>query len=152
MLPFRRILFPVDYSDAGTAIMPYAKDAVSHFSAEVTLVHAYGPEALGYVDLPITNPEIADRAAQSEQERLQDFAKQNFPGLQVECITALGEPGSVVLDVVRSQGTDLVMLPTHGRGPLRRMLLGSVTAKVLRRSPRSTRSVRLCGLPASAAP
>ena len=43
----------------------------------------------------------------------------------------VGEPGAVIDNVVRHQGADLVMLPTHGRAPLRRFLLGSVTAKVL---------------------
>jgi nucleotide-binding universal stress UspA family protein len=43
----------------------------------------------------------------------------------------MGEPGSIILDTVKKRGADLVMMPTHGGGPLRRMLLGSVTAKVL---------------------
>jgi nucleotide-binding universal stress UspA family protein len=49
----------------------------------------------------------------------------------VELYSGIGEPGAVIHDVVRHQGADLVMLPTHGRAPLRRFLLGSVTAKVL---------------------
>jgi nucleotide-binding universal stress UspA family protein len=49
----------------------------------------------------------------------------------VEWFAELGEAGAAIDNVVRHQGTDVVMMATHGRGPVRRFLLGSVTAKVL---------------------
>jgi len=54
-----------------------------------------------------------------------------FPAQHVESIAELGEAGTVVHKVVQHQGTDLVMMATHGRGPIRRLLLGSVAAKIL---------------------
>lgn len=131
MLPFRKILFPVDYSEPCRAIVPYVLEMQSRFSAELSLVHAYGPEALAYSPLPITDPELPVQARALAEERLSEFAQANFPGLRVELHTGIGEPGGVIHDVVQRQGADLVMLSTHGRGPLRRLLLGSVTAKVL---------------------
>lgn len=131
MLPFRKILFPVDYSEPCRAIVPYVLEMQGRFSAELSLVHAYGAEALAYSPLPITDPELPAQARAFAEERLGDFAQANFPGLRVELHTGIGEPGSVIHEVVQRQGADLVMLPTHGRGPLRRLLLGSVTAKVL---------------------
>lgn len=41
MLPFRRVLFPVDYSEACRGIIPYVQDITRHFSADLALVHAY---------------------------------------------------------------------------------------------------------------
>ena len=131
MLPFRKILFPVDYSEPCKAIVPYVAEMQSHFSAELSLVHAYGAEALAYSPLPMTDPELPEQARALAEERLGEFAQTNFPGLHVELYSGIGEPGAVIHDVVRHQGADLVMLPTHGRAPLRRLLLGSVTAKVL---------------------
>lgn len=131
MLPFKKVLVPVDYSDAGASILPYVNETLRHFGADLTLVHAYGPEALGYIDLPVTNPNIADEAEENELARLTEFAQKNFPEYKVSCIVQLGEPGTVVESVIEDNGADLVMLPTHGRGPFRRMLLGSVTAKIL---------------------
>jgi nucleotide-binding universal stress UspA family protein len=43
MLPFRSVLFPVDSSPAGEAVVPYVTDLVRHYRAALTLVHAYGP-------------------------------------------------------------------------------------------------------------
>jgi nucleotide-binding universal stress UspA family protein len=65
------------------------------------------------------------------EERLREFAGVNFPGVDVDTFVEVGEAGAVIHNLVQHQGADLVMLPTHGRGPLRRFLLGSVTAKVL---------------------
>ncbi len=131
MLPFRKILFPVDYSEPCRAIVPYVKEMVRHFSAELTLVHAYGPEALALSELAITDPRLPEEARELEEQRLHQFAQETFPGHHVESIAKLGEPGSIVHQVVQHQGADLVMLATHGLGPVRRFLLGSVAAKVL---------------------
>jgi nucleotide-binding universal stress UspA family protein len=131
MLPFRKILFPVDYSEPCKAIVPYVQEMRDHFSAELGLIHAYGPEALAYSPLPITDPELPEQARAMAEERLGEFARANFPGLHVELYSGIGEPGAIIHDVVKHQGADLVMLPTHGRSPLRRFLLGSIAAKVL---------------------
>jgi len=131
MLPFRRIVVPIDYSDACRAVMPYVADVVCHFNAELTLVHAYGPGALAASDLVLSNPDLPDEVQAIEQARAEEFAKEIFPDRRVQAFARLGEPGSVIKDLIHSQGADLIMMGTHGRGPLRRMLLGSVTAKVL---------------------
>lgn len=131
MLPFRKVLFPVDYSEPCLAIVPSVVELLQHFSAELTVVHAYGAEALAYSPLPISDPTLPAQVEELAQERLQDFVKTHFPGRRVELFTGIGEPGGVIHDIVTREGADLVMLPTHGRGPFRRLLLGSVTAKVL---------------------
>lgn len=131
MLPFRKIIFPVDYSDACRAIIPYVKSAVEHFSAQLTLVHAYGPEGLSFVDLPMSSPDLPQQVREFEQLRVRDFAQEVFPGIEAECFAELGEAGTVIHQILQHQGGDVVMLPTHGRGPVRRLMLGSVTTKVL---------------------
>jgi nucleotide-binding universal stress UspA family protein len=131
MLPFKKILFPVDYSSACDAVIPYVKEMMHRFSADLSLVHAYGAEALAYSQLPLTDPEVASEAHDGEACRLKEFAATMFPGHHVECAVRLGEAGKVIDNLVQHQGADLVMMPTHGHGPVRRLLLGSVTSKVL---------------------
>lgn len=131
MFPFRNILFPVDYSEPCSAVIPYVKEMLRHFSADLTLVHAYGAEALAYSQLPLPDPDLPGEARAHEEQRLRDFALETFPGQHVETFAELGEAGSAIHRIIERQGTDLVMLPTHGRGPVRRFLLGSVAAKVL---------------------
>jgi len=132
MLPFRKIVFPVDYSEPCQAVAPYVHDMVGRYSAELTLGHAYSPlSALAHQELLVTDPGLEAKAAVLEQDKLREFARQMFPGIQAECIVELGEPGSVIDKLAQQQRADLVMLPTRGQGPVRRFLLGSVTAKVL---------------------
>ena len=131
MFPFRKIVFPVDYSEPCRAIVAYVEEMSRHFSANLTLVHAYGPEALARSPRAITDPELPEEARILEQEQLRRFAAENFPEHQTDSIAELGEPGRVIDKIVQRDGADVVMLATHGRGPVRRLLLGSVTAKVL---------------------
>jgi len=131
MFPFRKIVFPVDYSDPCRGIVPYVEEMSRRFSADLSLVHAYGPEALARSPLPMTDPELPEEARILEQEQLRRFAEENFPEYHTDAIAELGEPGCVLDTIVQRDGADLVMLATHGRGPVRRLLLGSVTAKVL---------------------
>ena len=131
MFPFRKIVFPVDYSEPCRAIVPYVEEMKRHFSADLTLVHAYGAEALARSSRPITDPELPEEARILEQEQLQRFAAENFPEHQTDSVVDVGEAGSVIDKIVQRDGADVVMLATHGRGPVRRLLLGSVTAKVL---------------------
>ncbi|MGH9646753.1 MAG: universal stress protein, partial [Bryobacteraceae bacterium] len=141
MLPFKTILFPVDYSPSCAAVIPYVKDMARHFSAELTLVHAYAlrpvfvnrdiESVLVYSDLAYADPKIAEEARQIEEQRLSAFATEEFPGQRPTLLTEEGEAGSVIHRVLQHQGADLVMMPTRGCGVVRRFLLGSVTAKVL---------------------
>ena len=94
-------------------------------------MHAYGPEALASSELAMTNPELPEQVRILTEQRLREWALETFPGQHVETIAELGEAGGVIHKVIQHQGTDVVMLATHGRGPVRRFLLGSVAAKVL---------------------
>jgi len=134
MLPFRKILCPIDYSEPCRAVVPYVKEMSHRFGAELILVHAYGPSAItahGYGESSMTDPNLCGEVRADQAERLRTFALEMFPSQHVEAIVDLGEPGCVIHKVARHQGADLVMLATRGHGPVRRFLLGSVTAKVL---------------------
>jgi nucleotide-binding universal stress UspA family protein len=131
MLPFRKILYPVDYSPFCQVIVPYIKETAQRFSAALTLVHAYGTEAPAYGRLTLTNPGPREEVQAHEDRRLRDFGTANFPGQHVESFAEPGEAGAVIDRIAKRECADLIMLPTHGRGPIRRFLLGSVAAKVL---------------------
>jgi nucleotide-binding universal stress UspA family protein len=131
MLPFRKVVYPVDYSEPCKAVIPYVKDMMRQFQASLALVHSYGPDALAYSELSMADIELPEEVRAAEEKRLQGFAKEMFPGEHVETFAMRGDAGTAVGDMVRSQGADLVMLATRGHGAVRRFLLGSVTTKVL---------------------
>ncbi len=132
MLPFHKILFPVDYSEPGQAVIPYVQEMGCHFSAELTVCHAYAPlTAIAHSELLVTDPELEVKTRALEEDRLRQFACQNFAGQKLQTIVALGEPGEVIDALAQQQRSDLIMLATRGHGPVRRFLMGSITAKVL---------------------
>ncbi len=132
MLPFHKILFPVDYSGPCQAVIPYVQEMVCHFSAELTVCHAYAPlSAIAHSELLISDPGLQEKAHEIEEDRLRQFACQAFAGLRVEAIAELGEPGTVIDRLAQEQRADLVMIATRGHSAMRRFLLGSITSKVL---------------------
>jgi nucleotide-binding universal stress UspA family protein len=127
MKTFGHILFPVDFSDRSEAARPFVTSWAQRFNAKVTLLHtiqipisAYGG-ADGYpliVDVP--GMEAAAR------QRLDRF---DFAG--AERIVKVGDPAYEITQYAAKNNVDLIMMPTHGYGPFRSLLLGSVAAKVL---------------------
>lgn len=130
MLPFKNILFPVDYSAACDAVAPYVKEMVQRFRANLTLVHAYD-EGFAFQGFNAAYTELIAQAREDEEKTLRKFAAETFPGQHVDIFLKCGDPAKAIRSVAEHQGTDLVMMPTHGRGMIRRFLLGFVAAKTL---------------------
>lgn len=134
MLPFRKILFPVDFSGPCRKIVPRVREKLDRFGAELILVTAIDPLPLaaGPLEAPLFFPPANQTEIYQRQlDELHRFALDQFPGLKPTVLVGVGDANQVINDSLRHQGADLVMLPTHGHGVVRRLLLGSVTAKVL---------------------
>jgi nucleotide-binding universal stress UspA family protein len=126
---FRHILCPVDFSERSKAIRPYVKTYVERFNAKLTLLNAVEippPEMYGVdqsfpvmFDFPSLEPVL--------QQRLKDYS--DSPA--VTRVVQLGDPAVAIVDYARDNGVDLIMMPTHGYGRFRSLLLGSVVSKVL---------------------
>jgi nucleotide-binding universal stress UspA family protein len=135
MPTFTKILFPTDYSESAQALVPYVRHMVSRGPAELTVLHVLPLYALPEVsgDFMGAVPMLPMPAAmrKGEEERLAFYCAKNFPGLSVRQVLLDGDPGTGIEEIARSEGSDLVMMSTHGTGLVRRLLLGSVAAKVL---------------------
>lgn len=64
-------------------------------------------------------------------QRLEQFARTRFSGIEYKTTIVDGEPATAIEWAAKHEAADLVALSTRGRGRFRRMLLGSITAKVL---------------------
>jgi len=127
----KKILFPVDFSPACTAMAAYVKRAADIFGARVSLIHVCDLESHNAFELyvrPAT--EIAEEHQQLAHERLKSFLASEFPAPSYARILRSGEAAEQIAEVARSGGFDLIVMPTHA-GRFRRTLLGSTTAKVL---------------------
>lgn len=130
MIPFRRILFPVDYSEPCHAMVRHVRAMADHFHAEVILAHAFEPPVIFYGEFAAVDPRWPD-LLERERERLAKFAEEQFPGMKVARFVEEGGAAETIRCVAKREQVDLVMMPTTGRGAVKRFLLGSVTTKVL---------------------
>jgi nucleotide-binding universal stress UspA family protein len=121
MLPFKKILFPVDFSEQARGAARYVEAFTGRFNAALTLLNASDPH---YNDL------LPDSQAR-RRERLETFFGKDFDYFPVERVLTEGEAAASIISVANAGHFDLIMMPTHGLGGFRRFLLGSVTAKVL---------------------
>jgi nucleotide-binding universal stress UspA family protein len=135
MISFQRILFPVDFSPQCSAASPFVKAMASRFHCEVLLLHVvevppawFGtPEAGAYDALIDVSSMLEDR-----REALRNyFADEEPGGISVRRCVQSGDPASHIVRYAQQKNVGLIMMPTHGYGPFRSLLLGSVTAKVL---------------------
>jgi nucleotide-binding universal stress UspA family protein len=132
LLNIRRILFPADLSPMCSAIVPHVKAMAASFKAEVEVLNVLEAPSGYYKDwnayLALASW-VATR--KDRQRRLNSFMKHTFPGKDVRHMIEEGDPARVIANYAQDRGVDLIMMPTHGYGPFRSLLIGSVTAKVL---------------------
>ncbi len=131
MLPFRQILFPVDFSEPCRAMAPSVIQLAHFYDCPVTLLHAFELPVAFYGDLGALDMLIPADIRTAHESKLNQFAVENFPGEAPQQIVVQGAPAEAIHNFVKHNGADLLVMPTSGRGPIRRLLLGSVTAKVL---------------------
>jgi nucleotide-binding universal stress UspA family protein len=144
MLPIKHILFPLDFSDRCCGAVPFVEAMASRYGAKITLISVAPPfwfAGMGDVTRPFWytgmgdpgGPAIIDTTELLRELKagLDSALVREFAHLRVERVAELGDPAQVISKFADQNSVDLIMMPTHGYGPFRSLLLGSVTAKVL---------------------
>ena len=144
MKPFKRILVPTDFSDYATKATRVALDLAQRYDATITLVHIDDPLLFGFPD-GYPAPAEARRLLQEELQQQLAAAKADAelvkPG-GVETRLIEGLPATALCEFARS-GFDLIVMGTHGRSGIARVLLGSVAERVVRHAPCPVLTIRL---------
>jgi len=150
MPAFGHILFPIDLSDQNRVMAPYVTLMANRYHSRLTLLHVREVPSRPVPGWPMQGAQEAIQAVIDEEQRHVDgFLSSEFQNIDVSRVMLGGDPAAVIVDYIAQKGVDLVMLPTHGYGPFRRFLLGSVAAKVLHDAKCSVwTSVHLPAIPA----
>jgi len=129
-----RVLLPVDFSSRCAGAARYAEVLAARFGSEITVLHVLPPPHYEFSALEVggsvLNELFATRTAQTAQE-LETYLAEEFAGLKVNRVLLEGDPARKIVAYAHDNGFDLILMPTHGYGPFRRFILGSVAAKVL---------------------
>jgi nucleotide-binding universal stress UspA family protein len=124
-------------SESSTATAPFVAAMAKKYNAEITLLHVLEMPSGLIPDWYGGAVPVIDTTAiwQAETEAAQTYLMDGFEGLKVHRVVVEGDAAQAIDEYARENGTDLIMMPTHGYGLFRTLLLGSVTAKVLHDTP-----------------
>ena len=135
MRDINQILFPVDFSERCKATRPFVKEFARRFQAKITLLHVLQTPSYLYMGLDAPYPITLDYdAMQSDAEDMlaSSFEVPLHPSpVGISIVTDLGDPALRIVGYAKAHDIDLIMLPTHGYGGFRSLLLGSTAAKIL---------------------
>lgn len=148
MISIKQLLVPTDFSEPSEVALRYGKALAETFQAKLHLIHVLDENALIY---PWTSPEgstLTLGAARVElehavQDRLNHvLTAEERDKYSAQMVTLIGSPFLEIINYAKSQNIDLIVMGTHGRGPIAHMLMGSVAEKVVRKAPCPVLTVR----------
>jgi len=136
----RNVLVPMDFGPASRAAAAYAQMLAERFGARLHLLHVIAPapfvsDVLGAESLALQVDELLDASKRAAKRTLERITVKRGLAARVTRTVTVGAPVDSILRFVTSKRIDLVVMGTHGRGPVRHVLLGSVAERVVRHSP-----------------
>ncbi len=128
--PFQAILVPLDGSVLAEAVLPYTSQLAGAVNAEIELVRVVGVgDAAGMLWMM---PEVIEQLVRESDDYLNAVAKRlREEGRRVTVKTLIGFPATEILAYEQATKPDLVVMATHGRGGLNRLVFGSIAERVL---------------------
>ena len=132
-----RILCPVDLSDVSRQAIDHAVLMARWYKARITALHVTNPIVVPSTDFAVVGygPAVALTDEEIQEAREQVVAYFSAAKLiDVDVLIDSGHPANRILERAASLPADLIVIGTHGTGGFERLVLGSVTEKVLRRA------------------
>ena len=144
MLPFccimtlpKTILVPIDFGESSEHAVTYAAELAKALGAEIVLMHAWDVPVVGFPDGAfVATPELATQVTEAAQHGL-DRARMliDGQGVTIRGVLKQGPTDAMILDAAKEESAGMIVMGTHGRTGIQRVLLGSVAEKLVRTSP-----------------
>jgi nucleotide-binding universal stress UspA family protein len=139
MIEIRRILCPIDFSDASRHALEHAVVIAGWYGSRITALHVCHPMILLNPPVLFADPPGGLLPAEPDRQQLGERLREwlmpaDAAGLQTDALFAEGSAAARILEGAASLPADLIVMGTHGRGGFERLMLGSVTEKVLRKA------------------
>jgi len=141
-IPYRKILIPLDGSALANQALVHARMLATSLKAEVilfraveeihtTVVRRHSTQLA--VELDIEKQPVLLKQARKELEKVIELLE--LRDLKPQVVVEIGEPAEAIVNYARSNPIDLIVMCTHGRSGLARLVYGSVAEKVLHLAP-----------------
>lgn len=129
-LPKQNVIVPVDFSDESFAAVQMARDSFVEQASALHVIYVLPPlvpTEPGVIWQTVDDNSRSRHAIKALQDKLHDA---KYQGIQLH--VAFGDPGQQIAEYAAKFKADLIIMPSHGRTGLSRILLGSVADRVLR--------------------
>jgi nucleotide-binding universal stress UspA family protein len=141
---FKKIVYPIDFSEFTDEILKYAVNITKKFNAELHLIHII--PNLNYFtpyESFLTPENLVAIEKNIEKEVEKDFEKVTKDiDMPLKKIVKTGATFVEIIDYIKEEDIDLVVMGTHGRSGIEHILIGSVAEKVVRKSPCPVLTIR----------
>ena len=144
MIRIEKILYPTDFSSYSNQAYFHAVALAEKHGASLTVLFVYTPDIVTPGEPP--DEDAARRYWRNQLEQIRPVD----PGIRVRHVFLEGDPAAEIVRYGRDAGVDVIVMGTHGRTGVERLLMGSVAEKVLRDASCSVLVVKLPrGIPTS---
>lgn len=146
MISMRTVLVATDFSEPSEVAVRYGRALSEAFNASLHILHVV-PDSMALPWATMADGlAMADVQRQWEREaheRLETLiAEPERSGLRLSLVVKAGDPVRQITGYAAEKGADIIVLGTHGRGPVAHMLMGSVAERVVRTAPCPVLTVR----------
>jgi nucleotide-binding universal stress UspA family protein len=138
MIEFKRILFPVDLSESSDKMIPYVQAVAKKFDSKIHILFAarvfeyYSSMYVPYPSISSFENEVIAGA----EKRLYEFVDEHFSEYaNTKAVVVAGDASEEIINYIEEHHIDLVIMGTHGRKGMDKILFGSVAERVLKTSP-----------------
>ncbi len=139
MEPFKKILFPVDLSEASRQVAPYVDLMVEKFDAESHLIHVvHLTDYYSSMEEPIPSVKGYETEISNWAEgKIQQFAKANMTRSPTAAKVVVGRPGDEIINYAETEEIDLIIM-AHSQSRIGKLIFGSVARSVVKRASMAT--------------
>ncbi len=144
MKEIKKILCAVDLSDHSKSIAEYTILLAKATGAEVLVVYT-APSLSQYVGFhvpPNTIENFVGEIVSGAEKSMDNFVSENFPGINAKSHVLIGYAAEEIVRKAEEENADLIVMGTHGRKGLDRILFGSVAEKVVKNAKPPVLTVR----------
>jgi nucleotide-binding universal stress UspA family protein len=140
---YDHILLPTDGSAGMERVVDHAASLAEAHGATLHAIYVVNTASLSNLPLESTMEAVSQGLREEGQAALDGVSRLVPDAVPVERVSVDGSPAREIVDYATESGVDLIVMGTHGRSGVDRLLLGSVAERVVRRSPVPVLTVRV---------
>ncbi len=134
MVDVKKILFPVDFYESALKILPVVKLMAEKLGAKIELIHVVrgSSDFVGYEMGTAWYANFEDELIKGGEKAMDRFVEEKLAGLDVDKAVAVGDAAEEIIKYADKTGADMIIIGTHGRKGMEKILFGSVAAGVVK--------------------